>query len=106
MKNFCFDCSHFSEIEIMNEQCGECRRSPPVIVESLYLDNELSNFEFVANVSHWPIVAAADWCGEFKQADKSDDSLADADVYSLIVCPKCGAQPAQYPDCECGHLIG
>jgi hypothetical protein len=63
MSDACQTCRYW-KIQVSGGAYGECRRSPPVIVEAEWLANpEDEERDWLA--SRWPVTDEGDWCGEF-----------------------------------------
>jgi hypothetical protein len=61
----CIDCTKFKQV---NDEAGKCRAHPPVIVESLFVDDMNEDMTSVIDfMTRWPIVGIDDWCAEFQQ---------------------------------------
>jgi hypothetical protein len=57
----CCWCLSFKRV---SEEAGECRARPPVIVESLYIENDDDMDSVVDYMTRWPVVGHDDWCLE------------------------------------------
>ncbi|NNK93869.1 MAG: hypothetical protein HKP41_05910 [Desulfobacterales bacterium] len=62
----CHSCKWF---EIFDDECGECRLHPPMIIEKLVGGNSWSN---IFQATQHPIVSHHHWCGKFSPQEKSD----------------------------------
>ena len=71
-ENVCGNCEWFEMIE---NEYGECRKNPPVIIEKLVGGNSYTN---LFQASKCPLVSKNHWCGDFVlneiHAARSDSS--------------------------------
>jgi hypothetical protein len=68
----CSNCSFWSEFTSTfptprDQNRGQCRRNPPVIVYPFELHEVLP-----ADYGFWPLTRPDDWCGEFQARDGTD----------------------------------
>lgn len=63
------ECSLCRFYESTDQDFGNCRRKPPVVLEKFVTPESGCDFpdsNSIANASVFPIVCAENWCGEFK----------------------------------------
>lgn len=60
-RNTCSSC-RFRMADDQIPMSGQCRRYPPIIVETVAFDG--SGFNHFSQ--YWPFVSADDWCGEYQ----------------------------------------
>lgn len=65
----CEDCIYWENLENI-EGTGNCRESPPVIVESLLSDDDNADVQ-IDIATRFPITFHADWCGKWKSANNT-----------------------------------
>lgn len=62
-ERLCKNCTYFEPTEY---EYGECRHSPPIVIEKLVGGNSHAN---IFQASKHPQVPANHWCGKFSPAD-------------------------------------
>ena len=61
----CEECQFFKEFPEPLDGFGECRRSPPVLIERL-IGRQGGHRDFLAGTA-FPVVSDREWCGEWRK---------------------------------------